>query len=85
MQVQVPAKKHTTPTYSPVVTELITRLAVTGLSRGERTGSRVLALMPMVVCDDMYSSISGCVELQWPGGLIYRHLTMGFLGRSVKV
>ena len=34
-------KKHTTPGYSPAVTEPTTSLAVTGLSRGERTGSRV--------------------------------------------
>ena len=43
-------KKHTTLGYSQVVTDPTTSLAVTGLSRGERTGSRVLAQVPMVVC-----------------------------------
>ena len=36
-------RKHTTPGYSPVVTDPTTSQAIGSLSRGERTGSRVFA------------------------------------------
>ena len=49
-QKKTKVKRHTTPGYSPVVTDPTTSLAVTDLSRGERTGSRVFAQVPMVVC-----------------------------------
>ncbi|KHE80880.1 hypothetical protein GE21DRAFT_1015633 [Neurospora crassa] len=57
---------HTTPAYSPVVTDPITRLAVTGLSRGERTGSRVFC---PGAYDRIFLSCTGLVGCCWGSGM----------------